>query len=143
MTGAFPTTALRAVPTEKDRHFGQLSLSAGLLRCVAAYSPAMTHEHGAVDDQVLVAGAYSVDLVFRDLTEPVAYGTEGWTEGWTEGFGMVPGGAYPLAMGLRRPGREVVRAADFGADPFSHAAGLERWLARLPRWPAGTRTHHD
>jgi sugar/nucleoside kinase (ribokinase family) len=64
---------------------------------------------------VLVAGAYSVDLVFRDLAEPVAFGSEVWAQA----LGMVPGGAFTLAMGLRRLGREVVWAADFGTDVFS------------------------
>ncbi|MFH8567157.1 carbohydrate kinase family protein [Streptomyces sp. NPDC017993] len=64
---------------------------------------------------VLVAGAYSVDLVFRELAGPVAYGTEVWAEG----FSMVPGGAFTLAMGLRRLDHDVVWAADFGNDAFS------------------------
>ncbi|WP_310727359.1 carbohydrate kinase family protein [Streptomyces sp. N2A] len=75
----------------------------------------MTHGRGAVDGRVLVAGSYSVDLVFREPAEPVAYGKEVWADG----FGMAPGGAYTLAMGLRRLGREVVWATDFGTDPFS------------------------
>ncbi|MFJ5677894.1 carbohydrate kinase family protein [Streptomyces sp. NPDC093097] len=64
---------------------------------------------------VLVAGAYSVDLVFRELAGPVAFGSEVWAGG----MGMVPGGAFTLAMGLRRLRREVVWAADFGSDVFS------------------------
>ncbi|MFE3773095.1 carbohydrate kinase family protein [Streptomyces sp. NPDC059122] len=64
---------------------------------------------------VLVVGAYSVDLVFRELAGPVAFGSEVWAGG----LGMVPGGAFTLAMGLRRLGREVVWAADFGSDVFS------------------------
>ncbi|MGG7569626.1 carbohydrate kinase family protein [Streptomyces sirii] len=75
----------------------------------------MTHGQDVAGDRVLVAGAYSVDLVYRGLTGPVAYGKEVWAEG----FSMVPGGAFTLAMGLRRLGREVVWAADFGNDPFS------------------------
>ncbi|MEU9124016.1 carbohydrate kinase family protein [Streptomyces sp. NPDC048506] len=75
----------------------------------------MTHGQVGAGGGVLVAGAYSVDLVFRGSAAPVAYGTEVWAEG----FGMVPGGAFTLAMGLRRLGREVVWAADFGTDPFS------------------------
>ncbi|MGW1376274.1 carbohydrate kinase family protein [Streptomyces sp. NPDC002446] len=77
----------------------------------------MTHGHDRAGGPVLVAGAYSVDLVFRGLTGPVAYGREVWAEG----FSMVPGGAFTLAMGLRRLGREAVWAADFGDDPFSLA----------------------
>lgn len=64
---------------------------------------------------VLVAGAYSVDLVFRNLAGPVAFGSEVWAQA----LGMVPGGAFTLAMGLRRLGRAVVWAADFGSDVFS------------------------
>jgi sugar/nucleoside kinase (ribokinase family) len=64
---------------------------------------------------VLVAGAYSVDLVFRNLAGPVAFGSEVWAQT----LGMVPGGAFTLAMGLRRLGRAVVWAADFGSDVFS------------------------
>ncbi|MFJ9413091.1 carbohydrate kinase family protein [Streptomyces sp. NPDC101227] len=66
-------------------------------------------------DRVLVVGAYSVDLVFRGLAGPVAFGNEVWAQG----FGMVPGGAFTLAMGLRRLGRAAVWAADFGNDVFS------------------------
>jgi sugar/nucleoside kinase (ribokinase family) len=64
---------------------------------------------------VLVAGAYSVDLVFRDLAGPVAFGSEVWAQA----LEMVPGGAFTLAMGLRRLGRKVVWVADFGTDVFS------------------------
>jgi len=64
---------------------------------------------------VLVAGAYSVDLVFGDLAGPVALGSEVWSQT----LGIVPGGAFTLASGLRRLGREVVWAADFGTDVFS------------------------
>lgn len=64
---------------------------------------------------VLVVGAYAVDLVFRELAGQVAFGTEVWAGG----LGMVPGGAFTLAMGLRRLGRDVVWAADFGSDVFS------------------------
>ncbi|MFI9045560.1 carbohydrate kinase family protein [Streptomyces sp. NPDC053427] len=69
----------------------------------------------AAGGRVLVVGAYSVDLVFRGLAGPVAFGNEVWAQG----FGMVPGGAFTLAMGLRRLGREAVWAADFGTDVFS------------------------
>ncbi|MFK0294016.1 carbohydrate kinase family protein [Streptomyces sp. NPDC090442] len=64
---------------------------------------------------VLVAGAYSLDLVFRELAGPVAFGSEVWAGG----LGMVPGGAFTLAMGLRRLRHDVVWAADFGSDVFS------------------------
>ncbi|MFJ8628376.1 carbohydrate kinase family protein [Kitasatospora sp. NPDC093550] len=64
---------------------------------------------------VLVAGAYFADLVFHGLPRPVRPGTEVFADG----FGLVPGGAYTLAMALRRLGRRVVWSADFGTDPFS------------------------
>ncbi|MFJ9406647.1 carbohydrate kinase family protein [Streptomyces sp. NPDC101393] len=64
---------------------------------------------------VLIAGAYSVDLVLTDLRGPVSAGTEVWASG----LDMVPGGAFTLAMGLRRLERQAVWAADFGTDVFS------------------------
>ncbi|WP_329404256.1 carbohydrate kinase family protein [Streptomyces melanogenes] len=64
---------------------------------------------------VLIAGAYSVDLVLTDLRGPVSAGTEVWASG----LDMVPGGAFTLAMGLGRLGRQAVWAADFGTDVFS------------------------
>lgn len=66
-------------------------------------------------DAVLVDGAYSVDLVLTDLRGPVRAGTEVWASG----LDMVPGGAFTLAMGLRRLGRQALWAADFGTDVFS------------------------
>ncbi|MFG2138389.1 carbohydrate kinase family protein [Streptomyces sp. NPDC048650] len=78
-------------------------------------APADPVRSPAADGRVLVAGAYSVDLVFRGLAGPVAFGHEVWADG----FGMVPGGAFTLAMGLRRLGRAAVWAADFGTDVFS------------------------
>ncbi|MFG3497061.1 carbohydrate kinase family protein [Streptomyces sp. NPDC047928] len=70
---------------------------------------------GEARPSVLVVGAYAIDLVFRDLAGPVAFGSEVWAGG----LGMVPGGAFTLAMGLRRLGRDVVWAADLGTDVFS------------------------
>ncbi|WP_369182231.1 carbohydrate kinase family protein [Streptomyces sp. Y1] len=65
--------------------------------------------------EVLVAGAYFTDLVFHGLDRPVRPGTEVFADG----FGLVPGGAYTLAMALHRLGRRVAWSADFGTDPFS------------------------
>ncbi|MEY9848526.1 sugar/nucleoside kinase (ribokinase family) [Streptacidiphilus sp. BW17] len=65
--------------------------------------------------EVLVAGAYFTDLVFHGLGRPVLPGTEVFADG----FGLVPGGAYTLAMALHRLGRRVVWSADFGTDLFS------------------------
>ncbi|WP_406340323.1 carbohydrate kinase family protein [Streptomyces sp. NBC_00648] len=67
------------------------------------------------NDAVLIAGAYSVDMVLTDLRGPVRAGTEVWARG----LDMVPGGAFTLAMGLHRLGRRAVWAADFGTDVFS------------------------
>ncbi|GAA2101949.1 carbohydrate kinase family protein [Kitasatospora saccharophila] len=64
---------------------------------------------------MLVTGAYFADLVFHGLPRPVRPGTEVFAGG----FGLVPGGAYTLAMALHRLGRRVVWSADFGTDPFS------------------------
>ncbi|MGF6882849.1 sugar/nucleoside kinase (ribokinase family) [Nocardia sp. GAS34] len=75
--------------------------------------------------EILVVGAYFVDLIFHGLPEPVRSGREVFSEGFT----MVPGGAYTLAMSAHRLGHDVVWATDFGTDPFStyvfHAARAE------------------
>jgi sugar/nucleoside kinase (ribokinase family) len=65
--------------------------------------------------EILVIGAYFVDLIFHGLPEPVRPGREVFAEGFT----MVPGGAYTLAMAAHRLGHDVVWATDFGHDPFS------------------------
>ncbi|MCT9094064.1 carbohydrate kinase family protein [Streptomyces sp. ASQP_92] len=64
---------------------------------------------------MLIAGAYAVDLVLTDLRGAVRAGAEVWADG----LDMVPGGAFTLAMGLHRLGRQTVWAADFGTDVFS------------------------
>jgi sugar/nucleoside kinase (ribokinase family) len=65
--------------------------------------------------EVLVVGAYFVDLIFRDLSRPVLSGTEVFAGG----FSLLPGGAFTLAMAMRRLGHDVVWATDFGNDAFS------------------------
>ncbi|MFH9350860.1 carbohydrate kinase family protein [Kitasatospora sp. NPDC017646] len=65
--------------------------------------------------EVLVSGAYFADLVFHGLARPVRPGREVFADG----FGLVPGGAYTLAMALHRLGRLVLWSADFGTDLFS------------------------
>ncbi|MFJ5879813.1 carbohydrate kinase family protein [Kitasatospora cineracea] len=65
--------------------------------------------------EVLVVGAYFADLVFHGLPYPPV--PDG--EVFAEGLALVPGGAYTLAMAVRRLGRRVVWGADFGADVFS------------------------
>src|SRR5438270_11758255 len=62
--------------------------------------------------EVLVVGAYFADLIFRDLSRPVLSGTEVFARG----FSLLPGGAFTLAMAMRRLGHDVVWATDFGND---------------------------
>jgi len=65
--------------------------------------------------EVLVVGAYFADLIFRDLSRPVVAGAEVFAGG----FSLLPGGAFTLAMAMRRLGHDVVWATDFGNDAFS------------------------
>ncbi|WP_225728831.1 MULTISPECIES: carbohydrate kinase family protein [unclassified Nocardia] len=65
--------------------------------------------------EILVLGAYFVDLVFHGLPETSRPGREIFAEGFT----MVPGGAYTLAMAAHRLEHDVVWATDFGTDLFS------------------------
>ncbi|MFF7246857.1 carbohydrate kinase family protein [Embleya sp. NPDC008237] len=78
--------------------------------------------------EVLVAGAYFADLIFRDLPGEAAVGRETFAGG----FEMLPGGAFNPALALHRLGNDVVWATDFGDDEFSRhvlagarAAGLD------------------
>jgi sugar/nucleoside kinase (ribokinase family) len=84
---------------------------------------------------VLVVGAYFADLVFHGLPRPVRSGGEVFADG----FGLVPGGAYTLAMALHRLGRHVVWSADFGADLFS--AQVLSWARQEGLDEAGFRHH--
>ncbi|MET7303527.1 carbohydrate kinase family protein [Embleya sp. NPDC005575] len=77
---------------------------------------------------VLVAGAYFADLIFRGLPRTVAVGRETFAGG----FEMLPGGAFNPTVALHRLGDDVVWATDFGDDEFSRhvlagarAAGLD------------------
>jgi sugar/nucleoside kinase (ribokinase family) len=54
-------------------------------------------------------------MIFRGLSRPTVPGAEIFAEE----FGLLPGGAFSLAMALRRLGHEVVWATDFGNDLFS------------------------
>lgn len=65
--------------------------------------------------EVLVAGAYFADLIFGGLSRQVVPGSEVLAEA----FSLRPGGAFTLAMGLRRLEHDVVWATDFGDDGFS------------------------
>jgi len=62
-----------------------------------------------------VVGAYYLDLVFRELP---AFPSPG-REVFAGGFDLVPGGAFSIAMALRRLGRDVIWAVRLGTDPFS------------------------
>lgn len=64
---------------------------------------------------VLVVGPWFADMIFRGLSRPILPGTEVFAEE----FSLLPGGAFTLAMALRRLGREVVWTTDFGNDLFS------------------------
>ncbi len=66
-------------------------------------------------DRVLVAGPWFADLIFRGLSRPILPGTEVFADE----FSLLPGGAFTLAMALRRLGHDVVWATDFGNDLFS------------------------
>lgn len=72
---------------------------------------------------VLVAGPWFADLIFRGLFRPILPGTEVFAEE----FSLLPGGAFTLAMALRRLGRDVVWSTDFGNDLFSqHVLSIAR-----------------
>jgi sugar/nucleoside kinase (ribokinase family) len=72
---------------------------------------------------VLVAGPWFADLIFRGLSRPISPGTEIFAEE----FGLVPGGAFTIAMALHRLGRDVVWSTDFGNDLFSqHVLSVAR-----------------
>lgn len=85
--------------------------------------------------KVLVAGAYSVDLVFRGLDRPVVFGREVFADE----FSLVAGGAFTLAMGMRRLGHDVVWATDFGNDIFSQQVLS---FARAERLDVSGFRHH-
>ncbi|KJY28247.1 carbohydrate kinase family protein, partial [Streptomyces sp. NRRL S-495] len=65
--------------------------------------------------EVLVVGDYFADLIFQGLERPVRPGTEVFAGA----LDLIPGGAFTPAMAMRRLGRDVVWAADFGTDLFS------------------------
>lgn len=85
---------------------------------------------------VLVVGPWFADLIFRGLARPILPGTEVFAEE----FSLLPGGAFTLAMALRRLEQDVVWSTDFGNDLFSrhvlalaHTEGLNE---------TGFRQHH-
>lgn len=70
------------------------------------------------DYDILVAGNYSIDLVFTGLPRFPVLGED--TIG--TGFGMIPGESYTSAVAMHRLGLKVGWAADFGNDPLSKLA---------------------
>jgi sugar/nucleoside kinase (ribokinase family) len=72
---------------------------------------------------VLVAGPWFADMIFRGLSRPIMPGSEVFAKE----FSLLPGGAFTLAMALRRLGHDVVWATDFGNDLFSqHVLSIAR-----------------
>jgi sugar/nucleoside kinase (ribokinase family) len=62
-------------------------------------------------------------MIFRGLSRPTLPGTEVFAEE----FRLLPGGAFTLAMALRRLGHDVVWSTDFGNDLFSqHVLAVAR-----------------
>jgi sugar/nucleoside kinase (ribokinase family) len=77
----------------------------------------------AASEDVLVAGPWFADLIFRGLSRPILPGTEVFADEFT----LLPGGAFSLAMALHRLGHDVVWATDFGDDLFSqHVLSIAR-----------------
>src|SRR3954466_4382289 len=77
----------------------------------------------AASHEVLVAGPWFADLIFRGLSRPSVPGTEVFAEE----FSLLPGGAFTLAMALHRLEHDVVWSADFGNDLFSqHVLSVAR-----------------
>ena len=89
---------------------------------------------GAFD--VLVAGNYSLDLIFTGLPQFPELGKD--VVG--TGFEMIPGEAYNSVVALHRLGVKVGWAADFGNDEFSRFA-LDR--ARQEGLDESLFVHHS
>jgi hypothetical protein len=99
-------------------------------------------DDATVPREVLVVGAYFADLIFRDLSGP------GLSEVFAGGFSLLPGGAFTLAMAMRRLGHDVVWATDFGNDLFSRQvlAGARGGGSRrdgFPSSPLPPAQHHS
>ena len=67
---------------------------------------------------VLVAGSYSLDLIFTGLPHLPRLGEELLVSG----FAMIPGESYNSAVAMHRLGLRVGWAGDFGDDDFSRFA---------------------
>lgn len=67
---------------------------------------------------IIVAGSYSLDLIFSGMIEFPQLGKDTFSTG----FAMTPGESFITAVGLHRLGVKVGWAADFGNDDFSHFA---------------------
>jgi sugar/nucleoside kinase (ribokinase family) len=85
---------------------------------------------------VIVAGSYSVDLIFTGMDEIPQPGKDVIARD----FKMTPGEAYIAAVSMHRLGIKVGWAADFGNDDFSHFA-LE--YARSEGLDDSLFVHHD
>jgi sugar/nucleoside kinase (ribokinase family) len=71
-----------------------------------------------MDYDVIVAGSYSIDLIFTGMSEPPQLGKDILSTGFT----VTPGEAFISAVSLHRLGVKVGWAADFGNDEYSQLA---------------------
>jgi sugar/nucleoside kinase (ribokinase family) len=85
---------------------------------------------------VIIAGSYSVDLIFTGMEELPQPGKDVIAND----FKMTPGEAFIAAVSMHRLGIKVGWAADFGSDDFSHFA-LE--YARNEGLDESLFMHHD
>ncbi len=85
---------------------------------------------------VLVAGSYTLDLIFTGLPALPELGAEVVSNG----FEMLPGESFNSAAAMHRLGLKVAWAGDFGSDEFSRFA-LER--VREEGMDESLFVHHD
>ena len=85
---------------------------------------------------VLIAGSYTLDLVFTGLPGLPELGAEVISKG----FEMLPGEAFNSAAAMHRLGLKVAWAGDFGSDEFSRFT-LER--VREEGMEESLFVHHD
>jgi sugar/nucleoside kinase (ribokinase family) len=85
---------------------------------------------------VLIAGSYTLDLVFTGLPALPELGAEVISSG----FEMLPGEAFNSAAAMHRLGLKVAWAGDFGSDEFSRFT-LER--VREEGMEESLFVHHD
>jgi sugar/nucleoside kinase (ribokinase family) len=76
-----------------------------------------------IGHEVLVAGPWFADLIFRGLSRPIVPDTEVFADE----LSLLPGGAFTTAMALHRLGHDVLWSTDFGNDLFSqHVLSVAR-----------------